>query len=540
MPFLLLFIEIAILSTSRTHITDFTAPRALYDLLSLLLVSALFAMATACRQGAAGRLWDRMESLFARFFFVSWKKAVIIVLLLLAIALGLSPSLRLIHDSPIRSDGPDMLPLVREAGERILSFQSPFHGRYFRTAIPLTYFPAQILAYLPAVALRVDLRLFSLMYFILFLGVVYQFLSAAGRPLAAILSLLVLSSSGLIHFFLSFTQLFPYLFLLSLLFAAFLKERITLAAFVAGILLAYRQTFWFVFPLFVVLFIKKRYKLSGRVLACWLGGGLLGSLPYLLFPLDFFANLAVVAQHFSSLMSAPVFLRNSLGLTWYLHEHRWLLVFLQLTLLLVLYALAWRRLNRGNLWFYFSLLYLTQIFFISYNRPEEYYALPLLVAAAFLPGGTAPAPSQSDFPVFRALLVALLAFLYAAVAPGTIHPSARLSADSLWQQVQLPEGRKGKGVFEAAWPVDLQRRCHPPDSLQIIVDSPALDDCRSPRTLTVSVNEKCIHQETITRRFAKIRVPGSEVSRALCLGANLLEISLLPEVPYRLKVVVND
>jgi hypothetical protein len=537
MAWLLIFFEIMVLSASRANITRFAVPRGFYNALAIGLLLLLLIFSALSRRTPVDRWWQKWENGFAAAISVPWKNVLLKLLLVVLLGMVLLPALELMFAEPVRCHGSDMLPLIRQSGEMIVSGQSPFAKSYCPWGIPLIYLPAQVLVYLPAVALHLDLRILSFVYFVLFLLVVYHVRSSTGRPLSAILCMVILAGSGMLHFFLSFVQLFPYLFLLALLFAATLNRRVALAAFLAGMLLVFRQTFWFVFPLFVILCVRHKIKIRKNDWLSFAAGIFLGSLPYVLFIGSFLRAWPRLVSHFSHLTSSDLFLKNSLGLAWYFPQSRWLLAVLMLLVLAVLYLLAWRTLSDANLWLFFSLTYFSVVVFTSYNRAEEYYLLPLLAAAAFMGHERFPAPDRSILPARRALIFLVLSLGIALSAPNAHSRRKGIYGDDYWQAAVLHQGRRGEGVLDLNWQVNLRQRLALPTALRLVVDSPGFAETPTAYSFSVDMNENNIHRSTVRGRMYKVEIATDEFRSKLLLGANLLEISVQPETPFRVKIV---
>lgn len=533
----LIFFEIMILASSRSNIVRFDVPRGFYNVLAALFFVLLLIPSFLSRYTPLERWWQGLEDGFGKLISAPWKSALVKLLLMIVIGIVLLPALELMFDNPVRCHGSDMLPLIRQAGETILSGRSPFNSGYCPWGIPLIYFPAQILAYLPAIALHLDLRILTLAYFVLVLLVVYHVRNSSGQPLSAAICVLLLATSGLLQFFLSFIQLFPYLLLLTLLFAATLNRRVALAAFFAGMLLVFRQTFWFVFPLFVMLCIKDKCKIKKSEGLSFAAGILLGSLPYVFFTRGFLQELPRMARHFSQLLAVDLFQKNSLGLLWYFPGNRWPLVVLQLAAVALLYFLAWRKLSHANLWLFFSLIYFSVVICTGYNRAEEYYLLPLLVAAAFLGHERAPALKKRIFPARSASVVLGLTLAVALSVPGVSSRQKGIFTDAYWQEANHHEGRRGQGILDLNWQVNVRQRLALPEALRLVVDSPEFNAKPAAYNLSLDLNEKNIHCSTIRGRLYEVEIPTEKLISGLAVGANLLEIQIQPETPFRLKII---
>ena len=183
---------------------------------------------------------------------------------------------------PLHGDRSDMLPVIVAAGQSWLAGQNPYQWFTVGThPLPMVYLPSMWLPYVPLVALRLDVRLLTPLAQLAFLLVSYL---GVRRRL----------STGWWAYLL-WIALNPYLFIrhdvhVYLLWAVvgaallcLLRGRWLLAALCWGLLLAFRQTLWVLFPFYLIWLLWKRgWRLALRDGALAVGVALLLIGPFLL------------------------------------------------------------------------------------------------------------------------------------------------------------------------------------------------------------------------------------------------------------------
>jgi len=290
-----------------------------------------------------------------------------------------------IFTEPISCPTADMLPIIRGAGERLISFQSPFNMTFCPTyGGPFPYLPIMMVYYLPGIIFRMDIRIVSLIFCLGLLLLGYIYYRKKGYRLTGFLIFVILTTSVLLPLFLITVHTFPYLFVLAVLLLAFNEDNDKVMFFSLALALASRKFFWLYLPFFVIYIFKSR-KFSLSSIKYFVLGGILGLVPYILFPSDFIrSNVLHVAN--ANIDAIPdLHLQHSIGLTPFSFHHRTL----SLIVLVVLYGLtcvlALKYLNKKNTWAFLSLSTLIFLYFQVSTRTQEYYFLPLIAFLLFAP-----------------------------------------------------------------------------------------------------------------------------------------------------------
>jgi hypothetical protein len=200
----------------------------------------------------------------------------------------------------------DMLLVIEAAGKELLAAEQPyrtypevytylaekqpsevtdpeaFANRYYNSKTPLIYLPGAWLAYLPAAAVGIDLRILNLV-FLVFIAIVAEKLLPFEESRHVVLSLtlypVMLSPSFL--GILPALHVLPYWLLLLLTMLCIQRERYWLAAALFGSSLATRQpAIFLVGPLFAYLSVQLKWKDLLRYSSVALGVYLLATVPF--------------------------------------------------------------------------------------------------------------------------------------------------------------------------------------------------------------------------------------------------------------------
>ena len=175
----------------------------------------------------------------------------------------------------------DMLPVILWADTNLLHGTSPYRTIHVASRLyDFPYLPGMLMAYLPFVALHLDVRLGSVAYLLLAVGIVFR----AARPefrgeVAWLLSLFLLCP------FLQYRHdlyLQPHWFTLAAAFVLMQRRRFSWAAAVFGISMAVYQFSWVMFPFFLLNSMRRRgWREVGSNALLAAGGALLIAGPFL-------------------------------------------------------------------------------------------------------------------------------------------------------------------------------------------------------------------------------------------------------------------
>lgn len=521
MSALLIGLELIILQYGRFHMVDRFIPRAIYIILTFLFVMLLFVVNLANRRG----WWlDRILQLERWWGFSLQRKMfrwLVSIVFFGGIIVLLFHTAGVVYFRPVQCDFGDMLPSIQQANQYLLQGESPFNKVYCPWGLPLVYFPLQLSVFLPAVWAGLDMRLLTIFFFLLLLYVIHTHLHRRGYPFMALLCSLLWIVSPVVRFWLLNIQIFPYLFLIALLFHFVHTKNWVKAAFVCGLLLAFRQSFYFSFPLFALLYWHEKRPEWRKTIGAWSLGLFLGFLPALFYLPQFLHNLLVTPKYYLRLLHKNVFLDHSFGFMATFRDHPTLGLGIQIILFILIYVAAWKLVKIENIWLFFSLAYANFIFFQRYLRPEEYYVLPVVVAAAFaLPGEYkrgAGLPRATRWWVGTVAIVILIFLFYPqlsakhrgfAAIPGTEHSAAA-------------EFSSAKGKVGVVWRVGLLDRLSLPDTLSLALTR---DTDAPPTTISVQLNERTIWQGNVAERRQHVDIPRDVYRQYILKGANYLAV----------------
>lgn len=187
-----------------------------------------------------------------------------------------------VRSFPLAVGRSDMLPLLAAANHTLLQHHDPYRLYTFPSeSVLLTYLPGTLLAYLPPSLLHFDLRLTSLVSFLLLIPVVL----AATRPERRLRALALLATFLLGPYLLYRHELYSPPHWLALAAALLLANagRLRLAALLFGVSVAMSQFSWIVLP-FLLLFLFEVYgaRAAAECLALSLLAAAVLVLPFLL------------------------------------------------------------------------------------------------------------------------------------------------------------------------------------------------------------------------------------------------------------------
>ncbi len=249
-------------------------------------------------------------------------------------------SLLCIHDFPLNYLRSDMLPVIGWADTRLVHRLSPYATMHIGTRLyDFPYLPGMLVAFLPVVALGLDLRFATLVY----LGAAAMLIFLSARPAfrketAALLGLFLLCP------FLQYRHdlyLQPHWFLVTLAVVLMNRRHFAWAGFAWGASCAVYQLSWVVFPFFL-LNAYRRGGLSeaGRLTIVAVSGFLLLAGPFLPFAVRQVAQNTVGQwSHLSHALADPINL--SYWLTYVVRPDQ--LKWVQAVVLSGLFLMAWVR-----------------------------------------------------------------------------------------------------------------------------------------------------------------------------------------------------
>jgi len=507
--------------------------RSFYDILSLFLLFAFGLFILLSKNKTIIQIERRIEKVFYRFG-NKWVGLLDILVVLLALFYAFKIS-KLLYTYPISCAGADMLPIIRGAGEYLLSFENPFDKFYCPWNLRFPYPPMMIVYFLPGILLKFDIRFLSYLFFITLLFSIYWYHRRKGWHLTGFLVFIFILSSNLSHYYLMNLHTFPYLLVLALVLISFYQKNDKLFFFTLALALATRRVFWFFLPFFVILVIKER-KISFSNLKYFIFGSILGSIPFLLYPKTYVVNLLAHFQSKIGSLNDHLFLKHSLGLTHHFFYSQDIANLLTVFLLVLLFILAIAYLKRENLWIFLSLSLISFLYFMTYSRPEEYYFLPLIVILAVVPlESIGQKFERINFSLLVPLTtsIILLIFLFYPHLQGrgiTVHP--------LRGNVSAPQERSlsSNGYIEVsiAGGFELGRDKNVTLFLRRrdFVENKPVD-------VKIGINDTNIYKESFLKRNIKIVLENERLKKHLYTGSNLLAIAMEAPEFFTLRISVD-
>ncbi len=531
MRFLLVLILIKILELSRFNLTNYQIPRSFYDLLSGILLLAFLGYMFAFKH--TDQIELKLESAFQEAI-RGWIKVVDVIFLIL-VGFLLYKTAGILYAHPIRCATGDMLPIVRGAGEYLLSGENPFTKTYCPSGLNYMYAPMMLVYYLPAILAKIDVRFISLLCFTGICVLSYTFYRRRGRPLTGFLISLVLITSGLFPFLLMSVHTFPYLLVLSCFMIAASKENDGMLFFLLALAMTSRRTFWLFIPLLLIYFVKER-KIKLPNLGYFALGALLGLSPLLLFSntyiQSFFKNLSRQSQSFfAEKGSNPVV--HSLGLSHYLSGYRLETAVLFLLIFSLLFILAIKFINKKNLWIFFSLALLSLTFIQVQTRAQEYYFMPLLMIILFAPMHIPDLPVRKKHLNYLMSAAVLLAACLSIGYPFISGNKLIVEPIRGHKRVNTSGFIISRGFLEVSLGTSykyLQNK-----GLTLIIRRNDYHE-NQPVQVEISINGKLCFSENIQTRILRLKLGNEAFGKYIYMGGNDLEIELLPHETFAAKI----
>jgi|GEM_PF-3960977 len=531
MRILLILIVVKILELSRFNLTNREVPRSFYDMLSISLVLGfclyLFSSKTTAR---AER---RIEEAFLRF--VRGRTFLIDIAVFGLVVFFAVKTTGALYASPIRFPSADMLPIIRGAGESILSGSNPFSRLFGPAEIPFSYLPMMIVYYLPAILAKIDMRLISLLAFAGIILTLYYYHRKNGFPLTGFFICAVIVSSGLFPFLLTSIHTFPYLLILALLLYSLSESNDKIFFFCLAAAMTSRKLFWLFVPFLLIHLLKTR-KIIPRNLIPFTAGGLIGIVPFLFFPHSvihrYFERLGHQAQRMQELAGHNSIV-HSMGFGHYLLGHKTLTALIAWGLLLLLFAAAVKYLKKNNLWIFLTSALLIMTFFQTQTRAQEYYFFPLILFIAFSPlekHGTVPPLKQ---PVLRSVLILVLVVVLFIAYPG--FSGRRMIINPIRGHEGVAES--GEATWNGYLEFSLGGEFLPFRQKGIELLIKRLDfKADDPARLKISVNDKLFFQKEFDARKIRIVIDRESLNEYFYTGANNIEIDLLRHELFSFKI----
>ena len=516
-----------ILTLSRYNLGVILIPRSYYDTLSIMLLLAFIIFCLlSLRLSPHER---KIEMAFSRIG-GRWIPWLLDSLVFVLAVVFIYESIRKIFFFPINCSTADMLPMVRGAGERLLSLESPFRQTCCSFQGGFPYLPMMMTYYLPAIALKIDLRIVSIFFWLCLSLSGYFYYQKRGYGLTGVLIFIFIMTSGLIPLLLITIHTFPYLFVLSIVLLAFSEDNDKALFFSLALALASRKFFWLYLPFFIIYFFKAR-KITSSNLTFFGLGSLLGFFPYILFPADIIKSnvdhVSIVSRH----LGPPLFLQHSLGWAYHFLNNRMLAT----VILIVLYSLiilsAVKFLNKRNLWVFMFLSALVFLYLQPFTRSQEYYFLPLVIILMFAPLEvleTKHRPGNRRVIGILTVFSLVFIFLYFPYLSGTslhVHPKKGGNTVESTGEIQ------SSGYLDLSLGGNLRSIRHLTFSLRRL-NVPNNDPVR----VRIVINEQPFLDDVFRAR--RIDIPVDETSRKKFFyrGGNSVEISLEKPEAFRLRI----
>lgn len=508
--------------------THWLVSRRYYNVLSFLFILLLLAGIFLSKNQRTFKWWQWAEKVFSAAFS---KKALRIIIWTIFIASTIAVTASMaanIYHFPIRCNSSDMLPLIRQANRLLLEGRSPFAARYCPWQIPCTYLPAQITAYMPAVLLQLDLRILSMLYLLGMLLILFRHLYESGNKLAGFLLYGFLLTSSLLRFFVLYIQLFPYLFLITLFFYHTVRRNFGWAAFYCGLLLAFRQTFWFSFPLILMLYWKEKPATWKRDIALGLGGLAFGAAPAIFFLPSFLTNLSAVWGHFQTLLKKNLFLLHSLGFGYYIFDYKKMAQALFAIILLIIFIAVIRYLKLSNFVIFFALIETVFFFTLRLARPEEYYALTIVLAMGFFtPLENKNTVSSLKFIPLTTVIIALVSFIFLIFPYITNQPRFLPGND---KTIAIgPFKFQAKSYCEIAMMIGAKDKWLGKLNLRFSIRTQT-KELQKISVIYVALNDEVLLQQRLDSTKTDIFL--HDVSHHFQVGANVLTIDMVDSIPF--------
>ncbi len=503
-------------------------PRSFYDYLSLLLVLSFVLYLSLSRFLLPYE--EKIEQAVARIG-KKWIPLLLDGLVVIMAAIFIYKAVKIIYTYPISCRTADMLPMIRGAGEYLLSLKNPFNQCFCPWRIEFfVYLPMMIVYYLPGLILKIDIRFLSLFFYLGILLSGYSYYRRRGYYLTGFLIFVVFITSGLFPLFLITLHTFPYLLLLSILCLALLGDKEKLLFFALALAIATRKFFWLYLPLFLIYFLKNRkitlphFKFFGL-------GTFIGFSLYIFFPSHMvkssFFHLLLQHQNFRK----DLHLKHSLGLTYHLFDHQIVSMVVLMVFYVVICIFAVRTLNKKNFWMFLFLVTTVFCYVQSHTRPEEYYYLPLIIFLLFAPVKDFKGRFGRKNMIFLGLPIALCLCVFLLFFPYLLGKELIINPVRGHTGGYSPEGIHSNGFLE----VSVAKNFTSKKSMTFLIRRIHYRE-NEPVRITIRINEKDYIDELFQTR--RISIPFDRITQKkyFYIGANSIEVALDEPKAFYLKI----
>lgn len=537
MRILIVLALVKILELSRFNLSNHQVSRSFYDLLSFALLTAFFLYLFLSRYTADYE--QKIEKIIQQ----TAKKW---IFLLDMVVLGLIlvfvyKSAGILYAHPVRCMTADMLPMIRGAGELLLSGESPFHKIFCPWDIGYVYPPMMMVYYLPAVLARIDIRFLSLLCLVGLLLFSYYYYRKKGFPLTGFLIAVIIITSGLFPLMMLSIHTFPYLLVLALLFYSLSEGNWRTFFFSFAVAIASQKFFWVYIP-FIIIYLIKQRKINLPNLSFFGLGALIGCFPLLLFPhpflLTYFEHLKYQSQYMLKQIGTYQII-HSLGFSHYLFDHSLFVSIISVIFFIVLFFLAVKFIKKSNLWIFLSFVTLFMIYFQTHTRAQEYYFLPLLVIIFFSPLKNLELGISKKRFVIMSFLIPVFAVVISVGYPSISGKEVIVNPIRGHQNRDItPAGYlTSMGYMEISLGGNFRYKDN--KKLEILIRRHKYIEDK-PVEIHISVNEKPCFSRIYNSRKIHIVLDEASLKKYFYVGANDMEIELLEHEVFSAKLDIID
>jgi hypothetical protein len=509
----------------------FIVKRSFYDLLSISLILVFFIYFLLYKNKKIILFEEKIEKTFAKFG-NKWLIFLDVLVILLVIFYTFKIS-NLLYTYPIRCRTADMLPVIRGAGEYILSLENPFNKTFCPWSYPYPYLPLMMVFYLPGILLKLDIRFISCLCFFFIITFIYYYHKKKGFHVSGFLIFLILITSWLFRFFLISVHTFPYLLILSVILFSLFNKKDKLFFFSSALAFATRRIFWPFFPIFLVCFLKQK-KINLSHLKFFALGLFLGFFPAFLYPKSFVINQINVFQRLIHVLKKGLFLEHSLGFSYYFYDSQEVGAILQICFLILTYIFAIKYLKINNFWLFSFFITIGCLYFSSYIRPEEYYFLPLVVILALSPLAALDKKYYQRRIIIASLLIPFFAF---STMPFFPFISGKRSIINPIQG-NISISQSGNIISDGYLELSIGENVRFKKDKKIILLFRRMDyEKDKPVRINININEKKFLDEVYYTRKVQIEIEANDLNKYFIIGSNYLEIELDKPESFALKII---
>lgn len=527
---LLILIIIKILELSRSNLDDIAVKRTFYDLLNFFLILAFLIYLIFYKSKKISQFEKRVRKTLIKFG-NKWLVFLDILAIIILIFYTFKVS-GLLYKYPINCRTADMLPFIRGAGEYLLSLENPFDKKYCPWNLHFPYPPMMMIYYLPSVLLKFDIRFISYLFFVNLLLVIYYYHRKKGFNLTGFLIYLIIISSSLIHLFLMRVHTFPFLFILSVVLYSLSEKKDKLFFFSLAIALATRRLFWFLFPIFAIYSVKQK-KISFSNVKYFVMGLFIGFFPALLYPKAFLTSQIYRFQDIGKHLQDNLFLKHSLGLSYYFYDLKKISTILMFCLLIIIYLFAIKHLRFNNLWLFLSLILVSFLYFLSTYRPEEHYFLSFIVILGLFPLGKSRNTFFKKGISVTSVLISTFVFFIMLLYPYV--SGRKYIINPLRGKISISQSgyiaTNGHLEFSVGGNIKFRKD----KELTLLLRRIEYEEDK-PVRVKLNINEKIFFNKIFNKRRIKILIDANNLNKYFIIGSNFFEITLDKPEPFSLKL----